>query len=254
MAALTALALGAAAVGAYGSIKAGKSAKKQANFQASATRNTGKQQAGFIESQARQQADLLTEETNARAGFTEEQANLQNQILKQQAERERSIAADEEADYRLEQSRVLAEKRAGMGGSGVRMDTGSPILAVGDFAGESELQARRIRSAGNLTASRLEQEAEIARRTGMTEADLVRKFGKKQAELILSSALTEADLLRSTTGTEASLLTQAGKNAQTAGYFRAGAQILSGAGTAYESWGGSVGGRAATARVATGRR
>ena len=167
MAFSTALLLGATIFDAIGNIAAGSAARKEAEFQSSATKK---------------------------------QTKLQAQVTEEQAAREREIAAAEEADFRRNQSRIFAAKRAAMGASGVRLDTGSPVLAAGDFAAETELQASRIRAGGQTTASRLQQ-----------QADLIRMAGK----------------------TESSLLSSAGRNAQLRGVFRAGSSLLSGAGTIF---------------------
>ena len=103
------------------------------------------------------------------------QADLQAGILRQQAERDRQKAAVDEEDFRRRQSRVLAARRAALGASGVVSAEGSPLLVSEDFAGEVELQALRIRSGGELRATRAEQQAVLqrfqgraARRAGFT--------------------------------------------------------------------------------------
>lgn len=96
----------------------------------------------------------------------QQQANLQAQILQQQADRDRLEAAAKEEDFRREQSRLLAKRRAGLGASGVEPAAGSPLLVSEDFAGEVELQALRIRSGGELTATRAEQQAVLQRFKG----------------------------------------------------------------------------------------
>ena len=167
MALSTALLFGASIFDAIGNIAAGISAKNDAEFQASATKK---------------------------------QSKLQAQVTEEQAARELEIAKAEEEDFRRSQSRIFAAKRAAMGASGVRLDTGSPVLAAGDFAAETELQASRIRAGGQTVASRLQQQADLIRMTGKTES---------------------------------SLLSSAGKNAQLRGFFRAGSSLLSGAGTTF---------------------
>ena len=118
------------------------------------------------------------------------QARFEASVNEQQAGREREIAVGEERDFRRRQSSILAERRAALGGSGVQIDTGTPLLGSEDFAAEVELQARRIRAGGQIRATRLEQEAGL-RRAG-------------------------------------------GRSAQTQGYFRAGASLLSGYGQAFK--------------------
>ena len=121
------------------------------------------------------------------------QGRTQAEIYRQQAERERQDAANREDDYRRGISRSLASRRALMGASGVEAGEGSPLMVSEDMIGEAELQALRIRSNGELQATRLEQQAALAR--------------------------------------------AAGRNAQTAGYFRAGGSLLRGAGSVASGWG-----------------
>ena len=94
------------------------------------------------------------------------QANLQAGIQRQRADRERLEAAATEADFRARQSRAMAERRAGLGASGVDPAAGSPLLVSEDFAGEVELAALRIRTGGEVRATRLEQEATLNRFAG----------------------------------------------------------------------------------------
>ncbi len=94
------------------------------------------------------------------------QANFQATILRQQAESERQRAEADEADFRRRQSFILAQRRAALGASGVVQAEGSPLLVSEDFAGEVELQALRIRSGGELRATRAEQQAALQRFQG----------------------------------------------------------------------------------------
>lgn len=91
----------------------------------------------------------------AQANALEHQA----EIARQQAEQERIASRQEAEDFRRDQSRLMARRRAVMGASGVETTTGSPLLASEDFASEVELQARRIRQGGELRATRLSQQA-----------------------------------------------------------------------------------------------
>ncbi len=94
------------------------------------------------------------------------QANLQAGILQQQADRDRQQASSDEADFRARQSRALASRRAALGAAGVEQSSGSPLLVSQDFAGETELQALRIRTGGEVTATRAEQQAGLQRFQG----------------------------------------------------------------------------------------
>ena len=94
------------------------------------------------------------------------QANFQAGILRQQAESDRQKAAADEEDFRKKQSRLFAQRRAALGASGVEPASGSPLLVSEDFAGEAELGALRLRAGGELTATRLEQQATLQRLKG----------------------------------------------------------------------------------------
>lgn len=94
------------------------------------------------------------------------QGDFQAAVSRQQAGRTREIAAAEEQDFRRRQSRSFAQRRAAMGASGVEIGTGSSLLASGDFAAETELNALRIRAGGATQATRLEQQARLQRAAG----------------------------------------------------------------------------------------
>jgi hypothetical protein len=94
------------------------------------------------------------------------QADYQAAVQNQQAQRELEIAASQEQDFRRDQSRLMAQRRAALGASGIDFSTGSPLLASLDFVGEGELQSLRIRSGGQANASRLKQQAELTRAKG----------------------------------------------------------------------------------------
>lgn len=94
------------------------------------------------------------------------QANFQSTVMQQQADRERQDAAIQADNFRQQQSRALATRRANMGASGIDPSQGSPLMVDADFAGESELQALRIRNGGEVAATRLEQNAALTRSAG----------------------------------------------------------------------------------------
>ena len=130
-------------------------------------------------------------------------AKVQSAVIQQQADRERQDMDARERDFRRNQLALFASRRAILGGTNVEPGDGSPLLVSEDFARESELQALRIRSGGEVQATRLEQEAALTRARGRQE--------------------------------------------RTAGYYRGGSLLLSGAGTAFgrsspssgrPSWGG----------------
>lgn len=125
----------------------------------------------------------------SQARVSKKQASAQAAVQEQQATRERAQAKSDEADFRRRQALAAGTRRAGLGASGARQGVGSPLLAEEDFASEIELQALRIRSGGDVRATRLEQQAGLTRSSG--------------------------------------------RAAQTAGFFRAGSSLLSGAGKVF---------------------
>ena len=80
-------------------------------------------------------------------------------VLRQQADHERAQAGIDEGDFRRAQSRLEGARRAQLGGSGVVGGTGTPLLVAADISREIELQALRIRSGGELSGTRFEQQA-----------------------------------------------------------------------------------------------
>ena len=121
----------------------------------------------------------------SQAQAQKKQANFQANVARQQAESERIAASEQERDYRKAQSSRLAQIRASMGASGTDTSTGTPLLALADFEGETERNALRIRSGGEIRSRRLDE------------------LG--------------------------GFYSSAGKNAESAGYARAGSSLLSGA-------------------------
>lgn len=165
--------------------------------------------AGMSAMSAIQQGKAARKQADQAAGLADSQAS----VTDQQAARERELAAASAGDFARSQRATAAQARAAMGASGVRGDTGSPVLAFGDFAAETELQRLRILSGGESTARRLEQQAGFQR-------------------------------------FEAAGMRKAGKNAQRQGLFRAGASLLSGLGSGgggfFASGGTGAGGFTAT--------
>lgn len=109
-------------------------------------------------------------------------AKFRANIEEQQAAREQKIASANERDFRRQQSFLMAQRRAALGASGVRGSTGSPLLASKDFENEVELQAQRIRSGGELRATRLQQQAQFTRDAGANAQ--FRGFARAGASLL----------------------------------------------------------------------
>lgn len=110
------------------------------------------------------------------------QADYQAAVQRQQAKREQMVAAAREADFRREQSRLMAQRRAIMGASGVETGTGSPLIATEDFATEKEVQALRLRNQGDVASTRLEEQALL---TGFAGQNAKRSaYGRAGAQLL----------------------------------------------------------------------
>jgi len=97
------------------------------------------------------------------------QANAQAALMQQQADRVIEIGKQDEEDYRRKASREMASRRAILGGSGVEIGSGSPLLVSEDMAGEIELQARRLRAGAGAEATNLRNQAALTRWGGQAE-------------------------------------------------------------------------------------
>lgn len=116
------------------------------------------------------------------------QANYQSEVLRQQAQQDRERARLDEEDFRRQQSRMAAARRAALGASGIEGGTGSSLLVAEDFAGEAELGALRIRHGGAVSATRREQSAELQRFSGRNAL----RAGKFRAGASLLSGAVKA--------------------------------------------------------------
>lgn len=105
----------------------------------------------------------------SQANAAKKQSNFKANVANQQAESERLAAAEQERDYRKEQSSRLAQIRASMGASGTDTSTGTPLLAFADFEGETERNALRIRSGGEIRSRRLDELGGFYRSAGRNE-------------------------------------------------------------------------------------
>ena len=94
------------------------------------------------------------------------QGEFSAQVREQQAQREAEVSRENERDFLKQSSADLAQIRAAQGASGVRLDTGSPVVANRDFLSEVELQAERIRRGGEIRSTRLRQQATLDRFAG----------------------------------------------------------------------------------------
>jgi hypothetical protein len=108
-----------------------------------------------------------------------EQAAAQNHqaaLAQAQAERERQLAAQQADDYRRRQGAALAAMRARRGASGVAL-AGSPLLADDAAQQDTDLGAARILAGGVDRASRLEDQAAMARYGAQTMPSSYLRYG-----------------------------------------------------------------------------
>ena len=99
------------------------------------------------------------------AQTSKQQADAQASIQRQQADRARQNASAKEQDFRRQRQRDLGTLRANKGGF-----EGAGLLSAEDFEAEAELASLRIRAGGEVTATRLEQQATLTRFKGRSSA------------------------------------------------------------------------------------
>lgn len=95
-----------------------------------------------------------------------EESDFKARVLQQQAARDREVAAEQKRDFDKNQSALLAQRRAELGGAGIASGTGTSLITEEDFLREAALQAERIRKGGEISATRLEQEAKFTKAAG----------------------------------------------------------------------------------------
>lgn len=120
----------------------------------------------------------------AQAKASSNQASFQAAVARQQAERQKQLAAIEEARVRADVSRKLASQRARMAAAGVQPSAGSALLIAESGAGEGEFQARLTRSQGLNRAAQLEQNA--------TLSDMKGQAARTQGKLQVATSLLRA--------------------------------------------------------------
>lgn len=97
------------------------------------------------------------------------QGKATQRIMDQQAAYRTQVGQQEEDAFRRSQSRVMASRRALMGASGVDAGSGSPLLVTEDLAGETELQALKIRNNASAESLKMTGEGSMARWKGRVE-------------------------------------------------------------------------------------
>lgn len=93
-------------------------------------------------------------------------AFFQAEVLRQQAERERQIAEREAKNFRRRQGKIAAAQRVRRAGSGVLPNEGSSLLVEDLTFDEILLGQATIKQGGQVRASRLLDEAALARLRG----------------------------------------------------------------------------------------
>lgn len=91
------------------------------------------------------------------AAFQSQVANNDAIIAGQQRDRAIKTAASNEEDYRRQQSDLFGSRRSLMGDTNVVASLGAPLAVSSDFAGETDLNALRLRNEGDVNANRLQQ-------------------------------------------------------------------------------------------------
>lgn len=86
------------------------------------------------------------------------QLEYQQDVAEQQAKASREAAAAAEESQREQAAHIQAAQRSRIGASGILGDVGSPLLAQMESAANAELDARRIRFAGETQAKGFESE------------------------------------------------------------------------------------------------
>lgn len=118
-------------------------------------------------------------------------ADYQAGILHQQADRERQVGDANASDFLVRESRVMASRRALLSASGVESGEGSPLAVSQDFAGDTELQALRIRDNAAVSASRLDESAALQQQAGRNA--LAAGYGRSGALLLTGLGQTYGD-------------------------------------------------------------
>ena len=91
------------------------------------------------------------------AAFQSQVATNNSIIAGQQRDRAIKTAASNEEDYRRQQSDLFGSRRSLMGDTNVVASLGAPLAVSSDFAGETDLNALRLRNEGSVNANRLQQ-------------------------------------------------------------------------------------------------
>ena len=133
-------------------------------------------------------------QASSQAQFQAGVANNNAIVAQQQADRAAQQGRIDEGDFRRQQSDLFASRRALLGGQDIASGSGSPLAVTRDFAGESELNALRVRNQGQVNVNTIQQQVRDQR-------------------------------------SQSSLFGQKAKSAATNSAFRAGGQLFSGAGS-----------------------
>lgn len=89
------------------------------------------------------------------------------QAAEQEAQNFEQSAALQERQFRRSASLEAGKGRAIAAASGVRADTGSPLLAELDFAKQAEIEAQNIRRTGMMQAGAKRYEARLTNRSNL---------------------------------------------------------------------------------------
>ena len=128
---------------------------------------------------------LISAENTARTLEAKAEADLFNaEVAEQMAGSETHRAGAEASDFRRAESARLSSSRARQAASGFELE-GSPLMVDENIFTQAEFGAQRVAHAGQVTSTRLRNEAKLLRRSsllGRESAWRAREAGKQTAE------------------------------------------------------------------------
>lgn len=228
------VALVGAGVGAYGQYQQGKSQNAIAQFNAQQQEQQAKAQAMSLQTQAAQQQrdaeanfKLRSLESNARLANAK---NIEDTALMQSAVDRRNLR-----ERREEFGRMAATQRAAIAASGVSESTGTPLDLLAETAGKIQQDQEEQHYLGEVQRRTLFSEAAMERLGGkLALAGATLNRDSSLAQAALTNAASKGEYLAGIRGAEITRLT--GKAAAKSAGYTAGATLLSGAGSAANSY------------------
>ena len=152
---------------------------------------------------AHQQGEAQAAEARYKADYAAKMAARNQSIVSQQIADQQNVSQIEEKQMRLKTEQTIGQARSDLSGSGVVLDTGSPLEVTQDVAawGEWDVQQHRW--------------------------DTAKKIWSMETEAASNSAASQAYV---------GLQNMAASNASSAGIWGAGGSLLSGGATVADKW------------------